>query len=1205
MRKYFIVLLAVLAAVCGIFGLAACDEHEHQWSDWEVVQPATCTAEGTQKRVCTECDEEEFAALEKVAHTYSAGWVSVRAATCTEEGEEQNVCDVCHQGQTRSVATIPHTFGDWYELEPASCSAFGLQRHDCIICNPLAEDDKAYETAPIEKLAHTPREQEEIPANCLVAGREEGTDCSVCGAIISGMEEIPALGHWMGTPQVISESTCTTPGIEETKCQRAGCEHSVRTELELKPHTRVAIGDARNATCYADGITAGSWCSECKEVFEQQQTIPALTHLIDYRFGTAGDEATEQAGTHIKYCTRPECNFEEEEPCSLDSVITSATCTKAEHHVHTCEYCDHSYEHDEGDPLGHNFGGWFFDIDAYDASLRDRDGAATVVRQHRRVCANPEHVPDPEEPDVLPCDNAVDGEPVAPNCTTAGYTNYKCGTCNATYTGDKQSALGHQWKTNADGSRKYTTILYHGIYVHYFTCDRCEANSTYYSCRYETSTWEAANCEHGKTLVYTCSDCKQEHRVEKSEPLGHAYGGWIHDADTAGGTSKHYRICGRDGCGDRDEADCVMQSSNRVPTCQAPGREIQICKDCRYTEEGDEIGMLEHDVTGQPYVPERALKSHYQECKRCRTKVYTECPYNEQVTGMSCTTDETTTYTCPTCRDSYTVVTARTTGHVVTRYTDSDLLSHTGQCDRCQENVSVPHDFSESNICKVCNKDGLYYTFVGGESGPKTEAVVTRLVSDGRYVSINTPKVVIPEMVNIDGHGDVPVVAIGQSAFFQNPYIEEVVLPKNLTMIDYYAFMGCAKLARVSISGHNVGETGIDDCKLNRIDSGAFRDCTSLTNAILPETLQYIGQEAFRGCTQLAEINIPALVTEIQDHAFTDTAYFTDPAHWVGDVLYIGPHLVRAKTSLAGSYVVQDGTVSISAEAFMDCAELTHITLPAELVAVDKDAFKGCLALDTVVFKGTFANYLAIRFDNDMASPMHFAKNLTISGAEGTPQIPAETTVIPAGAFRGSQIESIVIPASVTSVGANAFADCAQLTSVKFANGSKLISVGADIVSNTPFYREAGNWEHGLLYVKDESGSPVALVAAKESELDAYAPYGGEGFGGSAKQAIVAEGTLSVAARLFAGFETLRYVEIPDTVIYLGAGLFEGCTGLNRVNFREGTEGWFAYGDKLGRLLSGAYLYGGADGTDYANQRKVAEQFKLYNLQWKRNNYGS
>ncbi len=1134
MKKFTLLLLSALAMSLALLGFSACGGgHEHVFSgDPEVITPATCTQEGRGKRVCEKCGEEVEIVLEK----------------------------------------LPHSYGNWYALKDATCSEEGSRRRDCIVCGT------AYEEEPVEKTAHTPVSVEALPANCIGEGHEAGTRCLLCGETISGLEVIPALGHDLGEAVRTKESTCADHGIEKRTCGR--CGHTEETELPLLNHVFGPIGERAEPTCLDSGITAGEHCTVCGMVTEERVVLEPLGH--DYRYTARGEKPGEYR--HTASCTRDGCEVTLEDACEFTVVRTPATCTAAEHHVHTCAFCENEYEHDEGIPLGHNFGEWQFDEEEF---------LKSGTRRHFRVCTNSGHMPDPAYPEEGECAHEA-FESVEASCEGAGYKKYRCGVCENEYTGDKENALGHSWKTGENGKAVYTTEFYAGRWVHYKTCTRCEKKGTYYACYYTTAKWEKATCEKGARQVFTCADCGHVHEESRGEPLGHIYTNWAHDDETSGEGSVHYKTCTR--CGDRAEEACRMRSADKVATCEAAGQKIDICEVCKYTERGEIYERLRHKVEGQPYGRTSGHKQHFRLCKTCGEPVFENCPYNTSTSELTCTQDAKTTYTCPDCGDSYTEIAEKAKGHKVDNYTDKDLKTHTGQCVYCGDEVTVPHDFSHSNLCLSCGTDGLSYAYVPGTDN--TQAKVT-----GAKGGIATPALIIPDTVDIDGTGAVPVVAVGISAFFDNKDIREVTLPKSIAVIDHSAFQRCTNLERVRIAGHNFGEAGVDDCALVRIESHAFDGCTKLANAVLPATLLYIGPYAFYNCAALADISVPEQVTEIQDHAFYGTAYYNDPSLWHGGVLYIGAHLIAAKPELVtGDHAVQDGTVSISAEAFKDCKALVRITLPAQLKAVDKDAFLGC-ELETVVFKGTFAQYLAIRFDNDAASPMHFAKNLTIEGAKDDIHIPETATVIPAGAFKGSKIESVEIHENITSIGAQAFKDCASLSGIVIAEGSKLMSIGADILSGTAFYEDPANWSHGALYLRDGAGKAVALVAVDPARVDT--PYTYEGEGTEYKEIVIEEGTRVVAPLVFAGFTQLRMITVPSSVIYLGGGMTEGCTALDRVNFR-GQDGmaWFAYSATMGRMHSDDSVFGG--GTDAASvqrQRDVARMFKLYTGEWKRNRY--
>lgn len=1031
----------------------------------------------------------------------------------------------------------------------------------------------------------------------------------ICGAlVISACEQVigPHEHTYPDGWVTAYDATCQRDGLRYRVCSI--CNEREDDTIQKLEHTLEVTREAKDATCMDPGYTAEKRCKVCKQVIETSEPTKALGHDLQT---PEHYEKNDGKYWHRADCSR--CDYYEEAECNFELESTAATCTKAAHHKHTCTECGYVYEHDDGVALGHKFGDWFFDVDTYDASRNDEDGEATVIRQHKRVCSNPGHTPDPSEPEVVSCTSQKTDDSVDATCTAAGYIVYECPTCKATHSEEKTDALGHDFETDENGARKYTSELIDGEWYHYFTCKRADCPDGkkvgYEKCRYETATWQAADCTHPKTQTFTCMDCKKGHTVTEGEPLGHSYGPWEHKEGTSGENSMHIHTCQRTNCEETEEKSCTMVSSNEAATCQKPGKEIRMCADCKHTEEGDEITQLDHNFGDGPYVYNQDEHSHYRTCLTCKQKIYEDCAFTETITtSKTCTTDEITSYKCSLCNASFTKVTQESTGHEFTRFTGTNKYQHTAQCDHCEVTETHDHDFSESNICAVCSKDGLTYAY---EDTAKTKAKVVRTIRNSQPYNITTRKIVIPEEVNIDGTGKVPVVAIGTSAFYNNQSIVEVELPLSLEMIGYNAFQQCRNLEKVYFKGHVAGEANVTNCSLNRIEMRAFQDCTSLTHAVLPNTLQFIGQMAFEGCSLLSTIVIPEQVTEIQDFAFEDTAYYKDPRNWTNDILYIGRHLIKAKTNVANEYEVRDNVISISAEAFKDCKGLTKITLPATLKAIDKDAFAGCEGLLTVVFKGTYADFFGIRFDNDMASPMHYAKSLNIEGAEGDLQIPEGTTVIPAGMFKGSQIESIEIPASVTSIGAEAFKDCGHLASITFEKGSNLLTIGKDVVTNTPFYKNEQNWTKGVLYLREKgTNKAIALVAVNGTKLEAYEKYDGEtdvvGDEGY-KQILVEEGTLAIAPGAFADLTKLRMVRISASVIYLGADIFKGCTGLDRVDFRGTGRGWFAYtGFLMGRSLRDSDLYGGSDSTNYTKHKEVARKIvTFYSGEWKRGNYGS
>ncbi|MDE6995283.1 MAG: leucine-rich repeat protein [Lachnospiraceae bacterium] len=89
--------------------------------------------------------------------------------------------------------------------------------------------------------------------------------------------------------------------------------------------------------------------------------------------------------------------------------------------------------------------------------------------------------------------------------------------------------------------------------------------------------------------------------------------------------------------------------------------------------------------------------------------------------------------------------------------------------------------------------------------------------------------------------------------FWDNKYIEKIVLNDSLSDIRSDAFSGCTALTEINIP------SGITS-----IQAGTFEFCYSLKNLTLPSSLTSLDISAFFGCDAIDSFTIPASVTEIK-----------------------------------------------------------------------------------------------------------------------------------------------------------------------------------------------------------------------------------------------------------------------------------------------------------------------------------------------------
>ena len=111
------------------------------------------------------------------------------------------------------------------------------------------------------------------------------------------------------------------------------------------------------------------------------------------------------------------------------------------------------------------------------------------------------------------------------------------------------------------------------------------------------------------------------------------------------------------------------------------------------------------------------------------------------------------------------------------------------------------------------------------------------------------------------------VISIGNRAFLDNTVITSVDLSdaENLEVIGMFAFKGCSAL-----NGNLVIPSFVQ-----RIDTAAFQECSSLSSAVINASITEIPSQMFYKCDSLSSVTIPETVTSIGSYAFADCPNLT------------------------------------------------------------------------------------------------------------------------------------------------------------------------------------------------------------------------------------------------------------------------------------------------------------------------------------------
>lgn len=217
-------------------------------------------------------------------------------------------------------------------------------------------------------------------------------------------------------------------------------------------------------------------------------------------------------------------------------------------------------------------------------------------------------------------------------------------------------------------------------------------------------------------------------------------------------------------------------------------------------------------------------------------------------------------------------------------------------------------------------------------------------------------------------------------------------------------------------------------------------NCTSLTSITIPSTVTRIDANAFYGCKNLTSITISDSANGIHAQAFDNTGYYNNTANWSDNVLYIGNHVIQAKTSISYDCTIKSGTRAIAEKAFYNCSKMKNIILPDSITYMGTDAFYGCSGLDNLYISDVAA-WCNINFVNKFSNPSYYAQNLLLNGSIVKELvIPDTVTSIKEYAFiQSSGLTSVVVPDSVTSIGRGAFRGCNKLESISlpFVGASK------------------------------------------------------------------------------------------------------------------------------------------------------------------------
>ncbi len=320
--------------------------------------------------------------------------------------------------------------------------------------------------------------------------------------------------------------------------------------------------------------------------------------------------------------------------------------------------------------------------------------------------------------------------------------------------------------------------------------------------------------------------------------------------------------------------------------------------------------------------------------------------------------------------------------------------------------------------------------------------------------------------------------SFGKGVFCDCVALEEISWPYDIECVPEKTFMNCKSL--ISIGFNNISE----------VEASAFEGCVSLPK-FSSLRVDKIGARAFYGCILLESFYFNAKCI-VGDYAFAYSgikdATLSVPFRTIGIGVFKGSKIKSAYFT---------GELAVPAEMFMECSELTSVTLSDDISLLGKKSFSGCKNLKTIsgptefsyvgeecfadctnlraisignyatcIGKRAFYNCVSLTtfnypeleaIEEEVFKGCSSIENITFGDLNKTPIITIHDgafegcarlrnfvfwdglRIIGKKSFMGTDLTSMVLPDSVVEVGESAFAECKYLKTAKVSKKMKII----------------------------------------------------------------------------------------------------------------------------------------------------------------------
>ena len=428
--------------------------------------------------------------------------------------------------------------------------------------------------------------------------------------------------------------------------------------------------------------------------------------------------------------------------------------------------------------------------------------------------------------------------------------------------------------------------------------------------------------------------------------------------------------------------------------------------------------------------------------------------------------------------------------------------------------------------------------------------IITSLPEDVLYECVNLQRVTLPATLT----------SIESGAFYGCKNLTSITLPESIETIGKQAFYGCGSLPSLK----NLPSSLIS------IGEQAFYGCTAIEEVCLPNGMETIGKQAFYGCYNILTLKIPSTLKEIGSECFYNvpisnlrSSALTPPVlgsscfdggrlpEWINLVVPAEAVEIYSQTEPWSSFKIS-AMESDALEYTMTTDETSGKTV-AQVIGVKPNIAPDCVipsevTIDEETYRVVSIQSRAFSNNTDIESVI-IPESVTSIGASAftgcinltTVTIPESVTSIGSNAFEAcSSLTSVIIPQAITEIGSSTFNGCSALTSIKIP--SSVISIG-----NYAF-RDCKSLTSVTIPNSVTTIGSNAFSGCKSLQ-EITIPQSVISIGNNAfyncsslTSATIENGVTSIGSNAFAGCSSLPTIKIPDSVTEIGGGAFSGCS---------------------------------------------------------------